>query len=821
MPVIYEVTITLSGIENYYTIYWFNPDTNTRDSFDTKAELTPEETGRLWQKLPQQLPIGQKLFRFLDGDARHFKRALDHAFKQAEPLQIHLRTCPETDDWPFELLADDNAFLLPSRVHLVRYVSEWGKEKETSPADRELNLLFMACSALDVPPELDFEGEEEAIFQVTENLPIDMEVEDSGTLEGLRAKLVQERYDVVHLSGHADIDEKGQPYFIMEDETGNEHRVFPDMLWGDALIENSPRLLFLSGCRTGEAPCTPGKAGTSAFGTSGTASSTAAMSFARLLVEKYHVPAVLGWGRPVADDQAGEVSRVLYHELSRGKSILDAVQRARYELLEKLPLEPNPGWPLLRLYSSGIPLIPVVTENQRQQPKPRRINQVFLANSRIQVLVEGFVGRRRQLQASLYGLKQDYYKVGLLLLGSSGLGKSCLAGKICERFNQHTLILLNGKLDSAALTHALTDAFVISQDEKGQQILSQKKEMTQKLANLCATSFKEKNYLLLLDDFEQNLETPAQGKPVLLPEAADLLKTLLYYLQFSGNMTQLIITSRYEFSLTKNEQDLVAERLEKIWLTSFLDTEQRKKARGLKNIVDYPNPSMISYLVSAGQGNPLLMEELDLLAGRLKEAETQQLIQAVKEKQEEFRKQHQLQEPLRCSRAPVTLFLRWASIYRRPVLEEGLQRLAEKANLPDWQKLLPEAMGLGLVEYDQARRSYQVTPLLRHELTAALENPRAAHEVAFNYYRNLCEKRNAIDPLLTEEWIFHALGCGEEEVAAQQAAVLVDFFREHQALQKSRQLGEWVLSRKKSDAYSYFDTLSQSLEATLRLLSVK
>ena len=48
----------------------------------------------------------------------------------------------------------------------------------------------------------------------------------------------------------------------------------------------------------------------------------------------------------------------------------------------------------------------------------------------------------------------------------------------------------------------MTDAFIISQDEKGKQILSEKQEMTKKLANLCATSFKEKNYLLLLDDFE-------------------------------------------------------------------------------------------------------------------------------------------------------------------------------------------------------------------------------------------------------------------------------------------------------------------------------
>lgn len=48
------------------------------------------------------------------------------------------------------------------------------------------------------------------------------------------------------------------------------------------------------------------------------------------------------------------------------------------------------------------------------------------------MLAQGFVGRRRQFQTSLGALKQDVDKVGVLLLGTGGLGKSCLAGKICD-----------------------------------------------------------------------------------------------------------------------------------------------------------------------------------------------------------------------------------------------------------------------------------------------------------------------------------------------------------------------------------------------------
>ena len=251
MSIIYNVTIEPTGKENQYHITWHNPKTNTVNSFDQEAEITPEETQRLWQWPQCQLDIGQKLFRFLDGEAHHLQQALDQSNRQGESLQIHLRTCKQTADWPFELLAKDGVFLLPNRLHLVRRVSDGATDKSMPPKNRQLRLMFMACSALDVQPELDFEREEEAIFKITEKLPIDMDVEDSGSLEGLRSKLEQEQYDVVHLSGHADIDKNGRPYFIMEDETGYQQRVFPDMLWEGDLMENSPRLLFLCGSRTG------------------------------------------------------------------------------------------------------------------------------------------------------------------------------------------------------------------------------------------------------------------------------------------------------------------------------------------------------------------------------------------------------------------------------------------------------------------------------------------------------------------------------------------------------------------------------------------
>lgn len=788
MAIIYEVTIE-PGEEDRFPITWLNVEANTEDSFSQAAEITVEETESLWEQPEYQLSIGEKLFRFLDGDARHLQRALDEANKQGESLSLHLRACQQTADWPFELLAHEGKFLVPYELHLVRRVSDWGAKKEIPLRDRQLKLLFMACSALDVKPELDFEREEEAIFQITEKLAINMEVEDSGSLEGLRGHLQQEQYDVVHLSGHAGIDENGRPYFIMEDETGGAQQVFPDELWNDGLIENPPRLLFLSGCRTGEAP-----------------DSGAAVSFARMLVGNHHIPAVLGWGRSVADEQANHAEKMLYHELSRGRTILDAVQRARYELTQMFQFGADTAWPLLRLFSSGMPLDAVVAKGQQPRPKPRQMVHIHLKQSKVQVLAEGFVGRRRQMQTSLRALRQDFDKVGVLLLGTGGLGKSCLAGKICERFSDHTLIIVHGKLNTITLKAALERAFIVSQDEKGQQILTQKEEMIKKLADLCVTSFKEKNYLLLLDDFEQNLEGFAKGDPgSLMLEAVDLMKALLHWLPSCGQMTQLIITSRYEFSLTERDQDLVTERLEKIWLTSFLETERRKKARELKNILDYADQAIMRHLLAGGLGNPLLMERVDELVGRMTAGDVPRLLKAIMDEKEEFIHKNMIRELLQRVRDELARFLRRFSIYRCPVSLEGAAQIAEKSDPEKIEGLLHKGMSLSLIEHDQARQTYQLTPLLREELFSNLKDTQSCHQAAFAYYKKVCETRQVFDPILVEEWIFHALGCGEEKTASDQGGRLVKHLREHLEFKESRRVGLWLLERKIQQSSNKYD----------------
>jgi tetratricopeptide (TPR) repeat protein len=784
MSIIYQVTIETTKKENIFHIKWTNNKKEVNGFDQSTHEIMPEEMEWMWKDRRNQLKIGEKLFRFLDGDDNHLERALKEADNHAETLQVHLYPCREISNWPFELLAQNGSFLLPDRLHLVRRVPVQEEAKELSPQNRCLRLLFIACSPLDIQPELDFEKEEEAIFKVTEKLAIDMEVEDTGSLEGLREKLEHRQYDIVHLSGYGGIDKKGQPFFVMETETGNRQNVSAGKLWYEGLEVNPPRLLFISGNCTGDAP----------GGTEG--------AFAHILVEKYQIPAILGWGRWISDGEANEAAKVIYKELSRGKLVLDAVQRARYELHNSFKSVLKPAWPQLRLFSRGGTLDAIVTAEQKRQPQTRRMTHVYLKNSEVKVLLEGFVGRRRQLQQSTRVLKQEPQKVGLLIIGTGGLGKSCLAGKISERFKEHTLIIIHGRLNSITLKRALNDAFIVSRDDHGKKVLTWEMEMKDILGILCRSCFKDKKYLILLDDFEQNLEGSEKGKPDrLLPEAAELLRVLLDCLPGTGKNTQMMITCRYGISVTIKDLDLVKERLEWIWLTGFREPEQKKKVGELPHILKQKESSTLDKLLSVGCGNPRLMEWLDVLVGRMTTAEVPELLQAVHGKKQEFIQKHVIRELLKKGGEDLSRFLQWFAIYRRPVLKEGAKEVSEKAGLKKCEDLLRQGMDLSIIEHDQARLSYQGTPLLREEFLEGLDNLQSCHEAAFAYYKSICEGKSdeQFDPIQVEEWVYHALECREEGVASDQGGNLLNHLQRRLAFQEALRVGEWILSEKKKE----------------------
>ena len=716
--------------------------------------------------------VGEQLFAILNGDTQAVVRSLKEADDHGERLRMIVSGEGPASDLPFELLYHDS-FIVPSRAYLTRQVSDRGRKRTPASDNRPLKILFMACSPTDAYPVLEYEKEEETIFEVTDDLPVELHIEDTGSLEGLGEQLAVNEYDVVHITGHADIDDEGDPFFWMEDEEGLSVQITPSQLW-EKLRLNLPGLVFLSGCRTGEAPRHD------------------AASFAHHLVSG-HVSTVLGWGLPVSDVGARSAARKLYFELSRGKNILDAVFETRYELFTNHPGD----WSLLRLFSDGTPLsVPLVREGQKIRLKPRKLQYRYLEGSQVKVLEKGFIGRRRQIQQGLFCLRKDREKIGLLLHGTGGLGKSCLAGKFCERFSDHVLIIVHGRLNELTFHEALKDGFIRGDDAVGEELLKRKEELPDKIRRMCSSVFQQGNYLILLDDFEQNLEETEEGKHIVSAEAEPILESLLRFLPHSGKMTQLIITSRYEFSLTIDGSDLVRKNLKFIGLTSFLGADKRKKVIELANIRKCPD-EVRQKLIELGKGNPSLLDQLNELVGEVKHLDLESLLSEAKGKQEEFIRKLVLRRMIESQSEEFQTFLRRSAVYRLPVLKAGIELVC--GDLTDWRSDMERAVRLSLMEEDSTRADavrYWVTPLLGEDIFGELGagEVRECHQAAVSYYQGILSA-SRYDPLSGEELIEHALNAGLTDIAVEEAGGrFLPYLRESLAYKEALMQGGRILS---------------------------
>lgn len=186
--------------------------------------------------------LGEVLYRWLDGPT---ERWLAAAREAQRPIAIHLDCAGRLRHLPWELIYDGE-FLAVSASHPVCPV-RCASPRTAGPqpvANRPLRVLFMASSPADVAPVLDFEGEEAMILAAAANL-VEVVVEESGSLEGLRAVVTMfggGYFDVLHVSGHATLGPEG-PRFVLENEIGMRSDATAAQI-ADALGHAWPPLVF-------------------------------------------------------------------------------------------------------------------------------------------------------------------------------------------------------------------------------------------------------------------------------------------------------------------------------------------------------------------------------------------------------------------------------------------------------------------------------------------------------------------------------------------------------------------------------------------------
>jgi tetratricopeptide (TPR) repeat protein len=616
--------------------------------------------------------LGRGLYEWLDGPATRWLAAV---ISNSEGMTLRIDVAERLRHLPWELLHTETTYLCFSAHHLftpARLVTETARKIE--PYNRPLRTLFMACSAEDVQPLLDFEIEEIMILESARRHQIELFVEESGSLEGLRYQVEafgRGYFDVFHLTGHADVD-KGVPRFLMENDQGLRRDVSAEEI-AEAFQGNWPRLVFLSGCRTGQSP-----------------EQGYLPSFCEALVQA-GAPAVLGWALPVYDVTANLAAGELYGHLAAGKSIDEAVARTRLHLLR----EGSPDWHLLRLYVNATPLDGMVTAPRTPKRARLRIREAaseFLdAGAKVEVCKrEDFVGRRRSIQRCLRTLQrregEEQYAEGVLIHGMGGLGKSSLAARLCERMLDHKRIVFVGALDELSFISKISCWL---NDPEAIGLLNQPGlNFTQRLRNLLAGPLSALPVLFVLDDFEQNLEASGGGY-IAKSDPLEILKSLLTAIRETSSESRVIVTTRYKFPLPS------PLKLREEGLESLRGGELEKKLTRLKAF----DPSTaieektIERARALGAGNPRLLEWLNkvLVDG---ETESTPIMDAMEREAEKFRETVLLRELLSQMSVECRRMIALASIYELPFERHAVAIAVDGPLDPH----LDRAVSLGLIE---------------------------------------------------------------------------------------------------------------------------
>lgn len=584
-----------------FRFFWDNPNqtrTYTR-SLSEINNLSDRADTDYYTRLPEDhATTGQRLYQWLDGTERILQNGLD-SHRGEEIIVLAISTSQGLAHLPWELLHDGQGFLVSKYPAIVplRWMKT-GNERlltvDNNPQDRALNVVFMASSAKGVTPILDFEAEEGKILKATRGKPLSLTVEESGCIKELGELIASKDrgyFDVIHLSGHATIKDQ-KPYFITETEYGDRQDTSAEDIAGE-LQFNLPKLLFLSGCRTGYSD------------------GDEILSMAEKLLEK-GAKAVLGWGQPVRDNEAADTAAILYEKLSQGFTLSESLAFAYQKLLGNQARD----WHCLRLYvRESIPEA-LVKRGQKKPLPPVSVVDQFVDPETKYLRVakrETFIGRRRDLQDCLQVLKKPFdnpkaiHKAGVFLQGFGGNGKSTLAARLCDRLPDYTKLVWHQQIDQTSLVNTLADK--LDSEQHRETLRNPNEELKYRLRYIFRL-LNQSPLLLILDDFEWNLECPSSSDDYILKAGvAPLLQALVWAIQETNYYHRLIITSRYTFKSPLLDKFYHLESLPSF---KYKESDLEKKLRRLEHFSSGKiDENYIERALTLADGNPRLLEWLN------------------------------------------------------------------------------------------------------------------------------------------------------------------------------------------------------------------
>ncbi|MBF0550435.1 MAG: tetratricopeptide repeat protein, partial [Deltaproteobacteria bacterium] len=363
--------------------------------------------------------------------------------------------------------------------------------------------------------------------------------------------------------------------------------------------------------------------------------------------------------------------------------------------------------------------------------------------------------------------------------GPAGVGKSCLAGKLIERFQNMELIVIHGRLTVVDLLSKLMEMFDRTGNTTGLEVLKFDLDPADKIKAFFRSAFENQGVMFYFDDFEQNLD-PYGHKYQVAPNVLPIFRPILEALDWSKGQAKLILTSRYPFVLEYKGKDL-SSRLAPIPLMSFRGADLDKKIAELPHIRDSKHRK---FYLEVGGHNPRLLEWLELIAQDEAKYDLTALTQAVQGKTDEFVQEYLISSLIAQAGTEFQRFLPQAAVYRIPVPLDAFKAVVppDLSDTPD--RLLDRGVTLTLIEQEHPRGQspvYWVNPVIREQQRSTLPpaDQKPLHDQALLWYHGRLTApavKKKTDYSYMAEAVHHALESDDIRVACAYAIPLGDYY---------------------------------------------
>jgi len=650
---------------------------------------------------------------------------------------------------------------------------------------KQIKILSITASPDDVD-DIFYEQEQDTLLNAfqrfdRDDVYLDMPDPVKSTMDEIKERLEDGKHDILHITAHGGINDKGEGVLSFEDHRGKEEKVTCSQL-AEMLKALSPEHLFpvivlLSSCHSAR-------------------QEPNLMPAARALFDA-GIAAVIGMNKAVSHVAAIEFNGAFFTALCGEKTIKEAFEAGKEAIFqgEQRRIKENPNWNALKEYE--IPQLLARDEHLGAESfsdyrieAPDRPQSHHFQGARY--LERGFIGRRQVLREIFKAIANKQGAV--VLKGSGGIGKSTLTTRIAANLRQtrdgYDFIIIRGDASEVKILEAISNKAAELGVAGAKEVYAANAEPVQKLGWFVENFLAPRKVMIIFDNFEENQDEERGG----FCSGKESLKEFLWcFKDFLKNKESfLFFSTRYALpgfegpDITKNIPEFtVVEFRKMLWYGKALKRLDGKSIETLQHEIG---------------GNPRALELLDRIAysefnqrdyswEELKDLMPELRRRIIEKKGESDDFAPLFLEKLFNYLAPgQRLILEVLSIYRNPVPKEAVEVQGAEMTRAD-RKRLADLSLLECMEMEKGQMYYV------HRLTARyiLEPMEMAiknkyHLQAGQYFEGIRTEKGGgyVEYYIESRW--HYLQAGEWDRAAEMTFALESYLTLHGFPQRSMEL---------------------------------